>query len=173
MGCSFRCWHSCTTTAAGGQQVSRQHRTSASQWMWNESLKQACCVQQAPPAFAASVVVTAADHDAAWEYISAGQPGAPSDTHAACGSNAPAADCTTPSAVANDVSSFSGKLLWARTLAELFLAANAVLLPAEQPSHSLKLPLRLAVIGPPGSGRSTLASALASKHNLKACAVTH
>ena len=86
----------------------------------------------------------------------------------ACGDYAPAADCTTPSAVAHNASSAS-KQLWARTLAALFDAANAVLLPAEQPSHALKLPLRLAVIGPPGSGRSTLAAALASKFNLKAC----
>ena len=139
----------------------------------DELLKQACCMQQAPPAFSASVTVTAADHDAAWEYISAGQPAAPLDTHEACGDNAPAADCTTRSAAAHDVSSSPGKLLWARTLAALFHAANAVLLPAEQPSHSLKLPLRLAVIGPPGSGRSSLATALASRFNLKARAMTH
>ena len=136
-------------------------------------LKQACRMQQASPAFVASLTVTAADHEAAWEYISAGQPAVPPDMHTACGDSAPAADCTTPSVVAHDVSSFSGKLLWARTLAALFHAANAVLLPAEQPSHCLKLPLRLAVIGLPGSGRSTLATALASRFNLKARAMTH
>ena len=128
---------------------------------------------QALPALAASTAVTAADHDAAWEYISAGQPAASLDMQPACGNSAPAADCSTPSAMAYDVSSSSGKLLWARTLAALFHAANADLLPAEQPSHSLNLPLRLAVIGPPGSGRSTLATALASKFNLKARAMTH
>ena len=138
-----------------------------------ELLKKTCCMQQAPPALAASPTVTAADHDAAWEYISACQPATPLDRHAACGDSAPVAECTTPGAVAYDVTSCLGELLWARTLAALFHAANAVLLPAEQPSHSLKLPLRLAVIGPPGSGRSTLATALASKFNLKACAITH
>ena len=135
-------------------------------------LKQPCCLEQEAPAVAARVTVTAADHDAAWHYMSAGHPAAPPAVRLAIGEDIPAAECITACATASDASSAS-KLLWARTLAALFSAANAVLLPARPPSDSLTLPLRLAVTGPPGSGRSTLATALASKFSLKACAATH
>ena len=63
--------------------------------------------------------------------------------------------------------SAAASALWAIMLADVFEQADMLLSPPAQPSQSLALPLRMAVIGPPGGGCSTLAHALAERFNLK------
>ncbi len=115
-----------------------------------------------PPA---TSVVTAEDRNAAWAYIS---PQLPASSSAARGDSGFGQADDASKGLAEALTAAAASTLWASMLATVFAAADMSLLPPESPSQSLALPLRMAIIGPPGCGCSTLARALADKFNLKA-----
>lgn len=124
------------------------------------------CVLQKPLDRPVPLIITTADKEAVLVHALALPPAESSvtSTPSSCSEAVPpvaAVDAMEPAADCQATS------LWAQSLATLFTTANATLLPPKLPSQSLALPLRIAVVGPPGCGCSTLAQALADTFSLK------
>ena len=124
------------------------------------------CVLQKPLDLPVPLIITTADTEAVLVYALALPPAESSATSSTSGCSK-AVPCVAAVDAMEPATDCQATSLWAQSLATVFTTANATLLPPKLPSQSLALPLRIAVVGPPGCGCSTLARALAETFSLK------